>query len=220
MPHRSGTPDDLMSIADASSAVGLSVRTLRLYANRGEIPCERGPSGHRIFRRIDVERMRDNRIGTRKVGSVVLYARVSSNRQAKDGDLDRQIERLRKYADKRKITCIAHDIASGLADKRMGLQTALAACAKPEVSELVVTHRDRLARFGTKSIEQLLSQTGVRPTIIGEDADLTPSVESELVRDMLAIVTSFSGRLYGALSPQASTVKMRAARPALTEALT
>jgi predicted site-specific integrase-resolvase len=42
-----------------------------------------------------------------------------------------------------------------------------------------------------------LSAFGVELEVVGVDEQLDASVESELVRDMLAIVTSFSGRLYG-----------------------
>ena len=213
MVTRAGKPNDLLSIGEAAALLGLQVRTLRLYANQGRLPCERGPGARRAFRRPDVERLRDQRLG-RRLGALVLYARVSSHRQAQEGDLKRQLARLESYAGQRVIAARYHDIASGLAEGRAGLRRALAACARPGVSELVVTHRERLARFGTGAIEQLLAQLGVRLTVIGEDADPGASVESELVRDMLAIVTSFSGRLYGARS-----AKARAARAALADSL-
>jgi predicted site-specific integrase-resolvase len=89
----------------------------------------------------------------------------------------------------------------------------LAACQAQEVGELLITHPERLARFGTGIIEQLLAGYGVKLRVIGED-EASPSEESALVRDMLAIVTSFSGRLYGQRS-----AKARAARSALSTAL-
>lgn len=39
------------------------------------------------------------------------------------------------------------DVASGSSDRRVGLARALDACARAEVSEVVVTHPERLARL-------------------------------------------------------------------------
>jgi len=82
-------------------------------------------------------------------------------------------------------------------------------CAKPEVSELVVTHPDRLARFGTRHIELLLAQMGTALTVVETDPQIQSSPESELVRDMLSVITSFSGRLYGVRSAKARSLRHR-----------
>ena len=60
---------------------------------------------------------------------------------------------------------------------------------------LLAEHQDRLARFGAGLIEHLLRGFGVTVVCTGQPVD--ESAEPELVRDMLAIVTSFAGRLYG-----------------------
>jgi putative resolvase len=60
-------------------------------------------------------------------------------------------------------------------------------------------------------IEHLLTGHGVTLTCIGEPAQ-DQSAESELVRDMLAIVTSFAGRLYGQRSAKAKRVRDGVAR--------
>jgi putative resolvase len=54
--------------------------------------------------------------------------------------------------------------------------------------------------------DQLLGGSGVTVVYTGQPED--ESAESELVRDMLAIVTSFAGRLYGQRS--AKTKRLRA----------
>jgi putative resolvase len=141
------------------------------------------------------------------VGAVVLYARVSSRRQAQEGDLERQLARLRDTAKDRVVAGEFSDVASGPSDRRSGLRRALLACRDPSVTELWVTHQERLARFGVGIIEQLLSPHGVRVVAIGEDEARSDSVESELVRHMLAVVTSFSGRLYGERSAKAKAIR-------------
>lgn len=77
---------------------------------------------------------------------------------------------------------------------------------KPGTGRLLVEHPDRLARFGVGVIEHLLAGFGVTVVYTGQTED--QSAESELVRDMLAIVTSFAGRLYGQRS--AKTKRLRA----------
>jgi putative resolvase len=70
-----------------------------------------------------------------------------------------------------------------------------------------VTHHERLARFGVGIIEQLLHPHGVRVVAIEDDEASSDSVESELVYDMLAVVTSLSGRLYGQRSARAKAIR-------------
>lgn len=106
------------------------------------------------------------------------------------------------------------DVASGLSDRRAGLRKALAECMKPGVGRLVVEHPDRLARFGVGVIEHLLAGYGVKIVYAGQGED--ESAESELVRDMLVIVTSFAGCLYGQRSVK--TKRLRAAVAAETGA--
>jgi putative resolvase len=105
------------------------------------------------------------------------------------------------------------DVASGLSDRRAGLRKALGECMKPGTDRLIVEHHDRLARFGVGVIEHLLAGYGVTVVYTGQSAD--ESAESELVRDMLAVVTSFAGRLYGQRS--AKTKRLRAAVSAETQ---
>jgi len=202
--RRNPQPDDLLSIANAAALLGIGVRTLRLYTNQGKLPDRRGAGGRRrVFLRSDVERFRAQRgCG---LGQVVLYAWVSSRRQSQEGDLERQMTRLRSSVAGRKVAGEFSDVASGLNDHRPGLREALKLCATPEVSELVVTHRDRLARFGSQTMEVLLNAMGTSLTVTEVDEQISSDAgpESELVRDMVAIVTSFSGRIHGARSAKA-----------------
>jgi putative resolvase len=66
---------------------------------------------------------------------------------------------------------------------------------------------------GCRHGDQLLGGSGVTVVYTGQPED--ESAESELVRDMLAIVTSFAGRLYGQRS--AKTKRLRAAVTAETK---
>jgi putative resolvase len=200
----------MVGIREAKAMLGVSARTLRRYTASGRLPDRRSPGGQRIFAHAELEAILHRRgqvpIGEGG-GAVVLYARVSSRRQAIEGDLERQMMRLKDAAQDRVVAGEFSDVASGLSDRRPGLKRALRACLSPEVTELWVTHEERLARFGVGLIGTLLATHGVRVVAIGEDKDLSASAESELVRDMLAIVTSFSGRLYGQRSAKVKALQ-------------
>ena len=201
-------PDDYVSATAAAHRLGVSTRTLRRYTAEGRLPDVRSAGGRRVFRVGDLDAIaRKPRVNGKAVG----YARVSSRRQQVEGDLARQVARLRAHADDAVV--VFTDVASGLSDRRAGLRKALSVCMKPGVDRLMVEHPDRLARFGVGVIENLLAGYGVTVIYTGQPED--ESAESELVRDMLAIVTSFAGRLYGQRS--AKTKRLRAAVSAETE---
>lgn len=198
-------PDDYVSATAAAHRLGVSTRTLRRYTQQGRLPDARSAGGRRIFRIGDLDAI------TRKpsTSTAIGYARVSSRRQQAEGDLDRQVARLREHDGD---LVVFTDVASGLSDRRAGLRNALGECMKPGVDRLLVEQADRLARFGVGVIEHLLTGYGVSVVYLGQPED--ESAESELVRDMLAIVTSFAGRLYGQRS--AKTKRLRAAVSAET----
>jgi predicted site-specific integrase-resolvase len=179
---------------------------LRRYTLDGVLEDRRSPGGRRIFRVGDLDALsrRRGQPHLPPVGGVVLYGRVSSHRQRAEGDLDRQMVRLREAAGERIVVGEFTDVASGLSDRRKGLRRALRACQAESVTVLLVTHEERLARFGTAMLaEVVLPSWGCRLEIAGGDEELEGTGHGDLVRDMLAVVTSFSGRLYGARSARA-----------------
>ncbi|MFD7406358.1 IS607 family transposase [Streptomyces sp. NPDC059866] len=197
--------DDWISAGRAAKRLGVSTRTLRRYTFEGVLEDRRSPGGRRVFRVGDLDALSRRRgRPVRPEGAVVLYGRVSSHRQRAEGDLDRQVERLRAAAGQRPVAGVFTDVASGFSDKRKGLRRALQACQDEAVTALLVTHEERLARFGTALLaEVVLPSWGVRLEIVGGDEELDGGEGGDLARDMIAIVTSFSGRLYGARSAKA-----------------
>ncbi len=69
-----------------------------------------------------------------------------------------------------------------------------------QVAEIAVTSTDRLTRFGQEYLQVLFDSFGVTFTVLEPAEDQTP--EQELTDDLLAILASFSGRLYGMRSPK------------------
>lgn len=66
------------------------------------------------------------------------------------------------------------------------------------IDRLVLTHKDRLLRFGAELIFSLCEQFEVEVVIINKTE--SANFEDDLVQDVLEIITVFSARLYGARS--------------------
>jgi predicted site-specific integrase-resolvase len=119
----------------------------------------------------------------------ICYCRVSTSSQKED--LERQIEYFRcKYPDYE----IIKDIGSGLNFKRKGFNTILDTAFKGDIGEVVVTHKDRLCRFGFELVLRIIESTNGKILVLDKEET---SPEKELVNDILSIITVFSSRLYG-----------------------
>ena len=94
-----------------------------------------------------------------------------------------------------RVVLQASDVASGLNTRRRGLHRVVEAARRHEVGFLLVESPDRLARFGFPYLEALFDVLGVRVVVISDQAP--ENGRAELVKDMLAIVTRFSAKLYG-----------------------
>jgi len=92
-------------------------------------------------------------------------------------------------------TLVLSDIGSGLTASRPQLRRLLKLVCEGNVAEVAITDEDRLTRFGHEYIETLFACFGVTLTVL-EPGDGKPP-EQELTEDLLALIASFSGRLYG-----------------------
>lgn len=127
----------------------------------------------------------------------VCYASVSS-REQKD-DLERQHEVLEAYcAAKGWRTQVIRDLGSGMNYNKKGLRQLLEMILRRQMKRLVLTHKDRLLRFGADLVFALCEIQGIEVVIIHQGE--RPSFEEELAQDVLEIITVFSARLYGARS--------------------
>ena len=136
----------------------------------------------------------------------VIYARVSSHKQKRDGNLERQIERLRSYCSAKgyKVIDIITDVASGLKEDRAGLQKLFDLVEKHQVDVVVIEFKDRLTRFGFSYLKKFFESHGVRVEIVEETEK---GYMEELIEDFVAIVISFAGRIYGKRSQKFRKIK-------------
>jgi Predicted site-specific integrase-resolvase len=122
-------------------------------------------------------------------GGVGLDAHVLSHDQK--SDLERQVSRLAQWtaAGGHRVVRIESEIASGMNGGRTRAKRLL---ADPDVTTVVMEHKDRLGRMNVELIEAALSATGRRMVVLDDG-----EVEDNLVREMIEILTSFCARLYG-----------------------
>ncbi len=181
----------LLRLSAVAHELGLHPITVRRWIKAGRIQVV--PMGREVrIPRTEVERL----VGKVDGRLLVLYGRVSGHGQ-KD-DLDIQLQRLQAWAEtfrKGVETLVLSDIGSGLKASRRQLQRLLKLVCEDKVGEVAITHENRLTRFGQEYLETLFSSFGVTLTVLEPGEEKTP--EQELTDDLLALIASFSGRLYG-----------------------
>src|SRR5437588_2446239 len=181
----------LLRISKAAHELGLHPFTVRKWIKAGKIQAIRVGNEARVPRS-EIERL----AGKTEGRLIVLYGRVSG--QGQKSDLDTQLERLQAWAKEEragKQTLVLSDIGSGLSASRSQLQRLLRLVREDQVAEIVVTYPDRLTRFGQEYLQALFDSFGVTLTVLDPKEDQT--AEQELTDDLLALIASFSGRLYG-----------------------
>jgi putative resolvase len=184
-----------ISIGKLAIELGVSKDTLRRWELAGKISSERTPKGHRRYDLAKVLGEPFKKVVSQK--QTIVYARVSSHDQK--ADLVRQIDLLTSF-------CAAHgwtfeviqDLGSGLNYSKKGLKKLIQSICLGNMERLVLTHKDRLLRFGAELVFALCEQFGIEVVLINKAEDT--SFEDDLVSDVLEIITVFSARLYGARS--------------------
>jgi predicted site-specific integrase-resolvase len=92
------------------------------------------------------------------------------------------------------------DLGSGMNYNKKGLKRLLNEIIEGRVGRLVITHKDRLLRFGAELVFAICEAKDVEVLIINKGVDTT--FEEDLAKDVLEIITVFSARLYGSRSRQ------------------
>jgi len=171
----------------------VSSSTLRDWADQGKVEAIRtqAGAGKRRYRLADVatllgvEPSREEETRRR-----ICYARVSSAHQ--QADLERQCADLQRERPGHEFI---YDVGSGINWKRAGLLAILDAVCAGTVAEIVVAHRDRLARIGVELLEWLFCRYDTKLVVL--DHAEHESETEELRDDLLAVVTFFVARNNG-----------------------
>ncbi len=181
----------LLRVGVAAHELGLHPFTVRRWIKQGKIQAVRVGLEARIPRS-EIERL----VGKTDERLLVLYGRMS--RAGQRDELETQLARLEQWAKEARPnqpSVVLSDIGSGLSTTRKQLARLLKMVCEDRVGEIAIRYADRLTRFGQDYLDLLFESFGVRLTILEPEEEQPP--EQELTQDLLTLIASFSGRLYG-----------------------
>ncbi|MFB7757700.1 IS607 family transposase [Streptomyces sp. NPDC056121] len=173
-----------MNLTEWATTQGVHPQTAYRWFREGTLPVP----AQRVGPRTILVNIEANTV-PEAIGGLGLYARVSSHDQK--ADLERQLARLVAWAatSGHRVVRVESETGSGMNGGRSRAKRLL---ADPEVTTVVVEHKDRLGRMNVELVEAALSATGRRLVVLDQG-----EVEDDLVRDMVEVLTSFCARLYG-----------------------
>ena len=185
-----------VGIKEAARELGVRPETLRRWEAAGKIdPPERTPGGTRRYDLATLRRLAPHRAPSPR--STLAYARVSSPDQKED--LARQIALLESFCAANGWTfAIVQGVGSGLDYQKKGLRVLLNRLCSGEIERLVLTHKDRLLRFGSEPVFALCEYFGTDVLILNASEEV--SFEDELVSDVREIITVFAAHIDGSHS--------------------
>ena len=182
-----------IKIGPASELLGVTPQTLRRWEREGQVLPDRVSEGGTRYYEIN------HLLGLRELETdlTVAYARASSHDQKED--LKRQGETLERYCTRQGWRYeLIQDLGSGMNYRKKGLKRLLEMILNRQVKRVVLTHKDRLLRFGAELVFALCEARHVEVVILNQGEE--SSFEEELVQDVLEMITVFSARLYGSRS--------------------
>ena len=186
---------------EVAELLGVTVPTVIRYCETNLLPFHKTEFGHRRILAEDVYNYlaSQNLVydDTDSTKSDVIYARVSTHKQAERGDLEQQVEKVKLYAIDQNVhnLIVKTDIASGLNEHRKNLLSLIDMVQKGEVSRIFVLFKDRLTRFGYHYLKKICDFHGVSIIVVSDEVD-NKSQSEELAEDIITLIHSFSGKLY------------------------
>jgi predicted site-specific integrase-resolvase len=174
-----------MKLSAYARHVGVSYRTAFRWFKSGKIKGRQMDTGTILITE-SIDEPGISQLSTK----VAIYTRVSAAENKEN--LESQAKRLQDYCAAKgyPVAMLVKEIGSGVNDARPKLMKLL---NDPDVTLIVVEHKDRLTRFGYNYIEQLLKMQNRKIEVI----NLAENGKEDLVQDFVSIVTSFCARLYG-----------------------
>jgi putative resolvase len=171
-----------MHLQEAAVSLGISLKTLRRWDKTGKLRVARTAGNQRRISMAEIQHLQ--RQGEQAV-RYALYARVTTGLQAQEGNLARQLERLRVSAAEREYQ-VVQTIAAyawSLNEKRRGMKKRLSLVEQQAVDVVLIEDPDRLVRFGFSFWQETFRWQQVDPI-------------NDLLAAMLTIVTVFSRKGY------------------------
>jgi predicted site-specific integrase-resolvase len=125
----------------------------------------------------------------------VIYCRVSTNKQKKD--LENQKDTLIQFCNKNniKISKSYCDIASGISLNRPEFKKLLFDVINHKINKVFITYKDRLSRLSFDLINELFKEFNCEIVILN-NIDDNKTIEKELFSEIISIIHVFSMKLY------------------------
>jgi len=197
--------NDTFSIGEAAKRLGKAVKTLQRWDRDGVLKAIKTPTGRRVYT-LQMLRASMGLADEQQCRTAIAYCRVSS--QAQRPDLKNQRRVVEDFCVTKGLANVEflEEVGGGLNFKRPIFLRLIDRIVAGEVSQLILAHKDRLARFGFDLLAHLC-RTHKCELLVIDSQQLSPEVE--MTQDLMTIVHCFSSRLYG----------LRNCRKALKEAL-
>lgn len=189
---------DFYKTGEAAAFLQISPKTVYRMTQEGRIGFKMSPTNRVQIPKDELVRVLMERglLAEERQKRDAVYCRVSSHGQKKGKDLDRQVLEIIENAAPYKLCdpLILKDVGSGLNTERKGLLRLMEDAKKREIGRIFITHPDRLTRFGFSYLKRYFDIFDIPIICVCEDEDKT--FQQELVDDMMALLASFSGKLY------------------------
>lgn len=190
---------DSYTTGDIAKLFNVTPRTIQQWDREGLIGFDRTPTNRRkVSKEKLIEYLKTRNMfyeDERGEKKDIIYARVSSQGQVKQGDLDRQVSYIIGQVSDLKNLVVLKETGSGLNSKRKKIQQLIRMIMNDEVSRIFVTYKERLTRFGFEYIETICNMKDVEIVVLQDKEEKT--IEQELAEDIMMLLASFSGKLYG-----------------------
>lgn len=170
----------------------VSKSTLRNYIKSGKIKATKLPTGRYDYDEKSIYAFLNKDINRK----VVIYARVSTNKQKKD--LTNQIELLKNYCFQNGIQLnqIYQDIASGISfENRKEFFLLLDEVFDNRIEKVVISYKDRLSRVGFDLFRHLFKKFGTEIVVISEVGSVKLDSE-EIFEEIVSLLHCYSMKLY------------------------
>lgn len=191
---------DYYRSGEVAKMIGVGTRTIQNYCMNGLLS-ETFINKKRLIPKDSVISFLKERglyLETEKNRKDIIYARVSTYKQKNRGDLERQIQNITRFAITKnpKDLEIISEVGSGLNDTRKGLIKLITLVQEDKVSRIFINYKDRLTRFGFHYLQLICDFHKTEIVIVSTETE-DKTMSEELAEDIISIIHSFSGKLYG-----------------------
>ena len=173
----------------------VSTKTIQKWDNKGILKFERSPTNRRVLpKETLIEYLKsknmfyeDESLSKRDV----IYTRVSTYSQQKQGDLDRQVDYILSNRNDLKNVLVLKELGSGLNSKRKKFLKLIDMILNDEVNRIFITHKERLIGFGFEYVESICNHHNIEIVIMQSEED-NKLVKQELAEDIKSLLATLN----------------------------